>query len=59
VITAMSLVFCVGVVPVELSFWDDLDFCDPLPTLEADMATDLIFMVSRSEESDLIVEFPF
>ena len=44
-VTAMSLVFCVGVVPVELSFWDDLDFCDPLPTLEPDMATDVIFLV--------------
>jgi hypothetical protein len=47
VINAMSLVFCVGAVPVELSFWDDLDFCDPLPTLEADMATDIFFLVSR------------
>jgi hypothetical protein len=43
----MSLVFCVGAVPVELSFWDDLDFCEPLPTLEADMATDVFFLVLR------------
>ena len=47
VVTALSLVFCVGAVPLELSFWDDLDFCDPLPTLEPDMATDLFFLVSR------------
>ncbi len=46
VITAISLVFCMGAVPVELSFWDDLDFCDPLPTLEVDMATDVFFLVS-------------
>ncbi len=46
-ITALSLVFCVGAVPLELSFWGDLDFCDPLPTLEANMATDVVFLVLR------------
>ncbi len=46
-VMALSLVFCVGAVPLELSFWDDLDFCEPLPTLEADMATDVVFLVSK------------
>jgi hypothetical protein len=48
----MSLVFCVGVVPVELSFWDDLDFCEPLPTLEPNMATDVVFLVAKPKISD-------
>ncbi len=53
VINALSLIFCVGAVPMELAFWDDLDFCEALPTLEADMATDLFFLVRRRAECGL------
>ena len=45
VINAAALLYCVVTMPVELAFLDDLDFCTAVPTLQTDMATDILFLV--------------
>ncbi len=46
-INAVALLYCVVTVPVELSFWDEYEVCDPLPTMEIDMFTDFFFLVRQ------------
>ncbi len=43
--SAMLLVYCIGVVPVQLSFWANLGSCQRVPTMEFDMFVDLFFLV--------------
>jgi hypothetical protein len=44
-ISMVMLVYCVGVVPIHLSFWDKIGICNRAPTLEADLLTDTYFLV--------------
>ena len=48
VLNAVALLYCVATMPVELSLWDNLDYCTPVPTLPVDMATDVFFLVTPS-----------
>ena len=41
------LVYCICVVPFQLSFWSDLGTCELVPTMDFDMFVDLFFAVSR------------
>ena len=41
------LVYCICVVPFQLSFWSDLGTCELVPTMYFDMFVDLFFAVSR------------
>lgn len=42
--SAMLLVYCIGVVPIQLSFWSNLTTCQRVPTMFFDMFVDLFFM---------------
>ncbi len=45
--SSMLLVYCIGVVPFQLSFWSNLSACERVPTIDFDMFVDLFFAVMR------------
>ena len=44
-ISAGLLVYCMCVVPVQLSLWDGIGPCEHVPTWEMDLGVDIFFMV--------------
>jgi hypothetical protein len=44
-VSAALLVYCLGIVPIQLSLWSDVGTCERVPTWFVDMAVDIFFMV--------------
>ena len=44
--SAALLIYCMAVVPLQLSFWNYIGPCDRNPTANFDMFVDFFFMVS-------------